>query len=200
MRFKSFYSIVLIFFILFSAEGLFAQTSKDGESLSAKDASTFTLVQFSFFAPLQLFSEADDVYGFRLSLPYGSNEDLMGLDLGFVNKLDSLYGVGLNVLYSQRSHFMYGVNLSGFFNLSKGEDVGLSCAGFYNKVAAINGLQMAFLCNEAKKVDGMQIGLCNYCEKMNGVQIGIFNYCKDQPFKCTFFFNFWDSSTVAKRK
>ena len=59
---------------------------------------------------------------------------------------------------------------------------------------------MALLCNEAEKVNGIQIGLCNYCEKMNGVQIGIVNYCKDQPFKATLFFNFWDSATVAKNR
>jgi hypothetical protein len=117
-----------------------------------------------------------------------------------VNKLDSLYGVGINMLYSERINDMHGLNFSGAFNLSAGNDVGLSIAGFYNNVQAINGLQTSLLLNKAKRVNGLQLGLFNYCEKMNGAQIGIFNYCKDQPFKCTFFFNFWDSATVAKEK
>ena len=170
------------------------------DSQKEKKTDPYTLFQFSFFAPLQIFSERDDVYGMRLSLPYGSNATLKGFDFGIVNKLDSLCGVGITMLYSERANNMYGLNFSGAFNLSAGNDVGVSIAGFYNNVRGIDGLQTALLLNKAKRVNGVQLGLFNYCEKMDGAQIGLFNYCKDQPFKCTFFFNFWDSSTVAKKK
>ena len=179
---------------------LASQETQAPDKRSAENAASYTLFQFSFFAPLQIFPECDDVYGVRLSLPYGSNANLTGLDFGLVNKLDSLYGVGISVLYSERTSYMRGFNFSGAFNLSSGNDAGLSIAGFYNNVNTIEGVQMALLCNKAKSVHGLQLGLFNYCEKMDGAQIGLFNYCKDQPFKCTFFFNFWDSSTVAKKK
>ena len=156
-------------------------------------------IQFSFFAPIQIFTEKHKIYGLRLSLPYGANKSLYGVDLGLVNKLESLYGVGVNAFYSKHSGDMYGLNLAGAFNLSTGNDVGLSIAGFYNETGRINGVQMATLHNQAQTVNGIQISLFNYCHKMNGVQIGLLNYCKDQPFRYTLLFNFWDSATTDKK-
>ena len=159
----------------------------------------WTPAQFSFFTPLQIFSEKYKIYGLRLTLPYGTNKSLHGVDLGLVNQLDSLYGVGLSAFYSKHSGDMYGLNLAGAFNLSTGNDVGLSMAGFYNETGRIDGVQVAALHNQAKTVNGVQISLFNYCHKMNGVQIGLLNYCKDQPFRYTLLFNFWDSATTDKK-
>ena len=172
----------------------------ENDVLETDDSAPFTIAQFSFFAPLQIFSDSYDVRGVRLALPYGSNRSLMGIDLGIVHKLDNLYGLGLSIFYSQRSGEMRGVSLSGAFNLSKGNDTGLSAAGFYNDVESVDGVQAACLYNKAKSVNGIQIGLCNSTEKLNGVQIGLCNYCKDEPFKYTLFFNFWDSATVEKKR
>jgi hypothetical protein len=165
-----------------------------------ESAEKITPVQFSFFAPLQIFPELYNVYGLRLTLPYGSNKKVYGLDLGIVNREESLYGVGISAFYTKCSKNMYGFNLSGAFNLSEGDASGLSMAGFFNEVNTINGVQMATLCNQAKRVNGVQIGLFNYCHKMNGVQIGLLNYCRDEPFKYTFLFNFWDSATTDQEK
>jgi len=165
-----------------------------------REAEPFTLVQFSFFAPLQIFPEVYNVYGLSLSLPYGSNKKVYGLDLGIVNKEESLYGVGISAFYTKSLKNMYGLNLATAFNLSEGNDKGVSIAGLYNEINTIHGVQMATLCNQAKRVDGVQIGLFNYCHKLNGMQIGLLNYCKDEPFRYTFFINFWDSATVEKEK
>lgn len=209
MRVATLLNRILVVLALLTTLNLFAddkgqpdvrQTKTLNVRVKGTQDASFTLFQFSFFAPLQIFPERDDVYGMRLSLPYGSNATLSGLDLGVVNRLDSLYGVGISLIYSRRNSDMRGLNFAGAFNLSTGNDVGLSIAGVYNNVNAIDGVQTALLLNKAKRVHGLQLGLFNYCEKMDGAQMGLFNYCEDQPFKCTFFFNFWDSSTVAKQK
>ena len=196
---------ICIFVILFTL-GVFAEEAellaadKPTKNEQKKEVATpVTPIQFSFFAPLQIFSEKYHIYGLRLTLPYGSNKSLYGLDVGLVNKLQTLYGLGISALYSKHSGDMYGVNLAGAFNLSTGNDVGLSIAGFFNETERIDGVQMATLHNQAKTVNGVQISLFNYCRKMNGVQIGLLNYCKDQPFRYTLLFNFWDSATTDKK-
>lgn len=151
----------------------------------------FTIFQFSFFAPLQIFSENDNVYGLRLTLPHGENDTLVGMDLGISNNLHNLYGISFAAFLSQRSENMYGMNVAGFFNISQGNDVGLSMAGFYNEINKIEGVQTAILYNQAKVVNGVQLGLVNFCHDMKGAQIGIFNVCKAQPFPFTLLFNFW---------
>ncbi len=159
-----------------------------------------TPIQFSFFAPLQIFSENHKIFGLRLTLPYGVNRSLYGLDIGLVNKLDTLYGLGVSALYSVHTKEMYGVNIAGMLNLSTGNHIGFSMAGIYNEAKKVEGIQIAALHNQAKTLNGVQISLFNYCHKMNGVQIGLLNYCKDQPFRYTLLFNFWDSATKDKNK
>ena len=194
-QFKTFLHSLLIIFAIFITVNLSAddaeiqQVPKDENS----DTSSSTAFQFSFFSPLQFFPETDDVHGLRLTFPYGQNNILQGVDLGICNQLNTLYGVSLAVLLSQRTENMYGVNLSGVFNISKGDDVGLSMAGFYNEVRNVEGVQASGLYNQAKFVKGVQFGLFNYCHNMNGAQVGIFNVCKAQPVPFTLFFNFWSN-------
>ena len=196
---------ICIFVILFTLNAFAEETEVLAEDQltsneQKKEVTTpITPIQFSFFAPLQIFPEKYQIYGLRLTLPYGSNKSLYGLDVGLVNKLNTLYGVGISALYSKHSGDMYGLNLAGVFNLSTGNDVGLSIAGFFNETGRIDGVQIATLHNQAQTVNGVQISLFNYCKKMNGVQIGLLNYCKDQPFRYTLFINFWDSATTDKK-
>lgn len=159
----------------------------------------FTPIQFSFFSPLQAFPAYFRVNGLRLNIPYGNNKTVSGIDLGIANKSENLYGLGCAAFISHRTNEMYGVNISGIFNLSQGTDNGFSFAGFYNEVETVNGVQVTALATRAKKVNGVQIGLLNTAHKMNGVQIGILNYCKDQPFRYTLFFNFWDSANDEEK-
>ncbi len=199
-----FHQLLLLIIFLFTAN-LFAEKAEvlvSDEPTANENKTEKTLaitpVQFSFFAPLQILPERYDIYGVRLTLPYGLNKSLYGLDVGLVNKLGTLYGVGVSAFYSAHSENMYGINLAGVFNLSKGNNTGLSMAGFYNEAEIVDGIQVAALHNQAKTVNGIQISLFNYCHKMNGVQIGLLNYCRDQPFRYTLFLNFWDSANVEK--
>ena len=159
----------------------------------------FTPFQFAFFSPLQVFPDYFNVYGLRLNLPYGSNNTIYGLDVGFANTCDTQYGLNVAVFLSRRKTAMYGISFAGIFSISQGDDIGLSMAGFYNETGTIRGLQTALLCNQTKHVKGVQLGLYNYAREMDGVQIGILNYCKAQPFKYTLFFNFWESAWSKKK-
>lgn len=190
---RKFFSALLVVNSLLMAVNLFAATEEIQKNPNDKksDDSSFTVFQFSFFSPLQIFSETDDVYGLRLTLPHGENNTLAGMDIGISNQLNNLYGISLAAFLSQRSGNMYGINFSGFFNLSKGDDIGLSMAGFYNEVNRIEGVQTAFLYNKAKMVNGVQLGVVNYCRDMKGAQIGIINICRSQPFPFILLFNFW---------
>lgn len=191
-KLKSMLSLVLVIIAL-TCQG----NPSNPENISANqpedktETKPFTVFQFSFFSPLQIFRETTDVSGLRLTLPYGKNADIKGLDLGIANDTDNLYGISLAAMMSRRTENMYGFTFSGFLNLSEGDDIGLSIAGIYNQVNQIDGLQYATLYNQAKMVRGVQFGLVNYCHDMRGAQIGIFNVCKSQPFPFTLLFNFW---------
>jgi hypothetical protein len=150
-------------------------------------------LQLSLFCPLQLLPDDFDVYGLRLTFPYGVNNSVYGLDVGVWNQLScSLYGVGFAGLVSTRQGNLYGVNTGGIVNIAYGDDVGWSIAGIYNDVdGTVKGLQSTIAYNEAKKVEGVQLAIVNYCENMTGVQLGIVNICKDQPIPFTLFVNVW---------
>lgn len=208
------FPVFMIFFMLFSTcilaediKEIKVEKIKDEkkvieESKSDEENSEphyFTPLQFSFFSPLQIFPSYFRVYGLRANIPYGFNKSVGGIDVGIVNESENLYGLGCAALVSRRSGHMCGVNISGIYNLSHGSDNGFSFAGIYNEVHTINGIQMAALASRAKKVNGIQIGLLNTTHKMNGIQIGLLNYCKDQPFRYTFLFNFWDSGNDKEK-
>ena len=129
-------------------------------------------LQLSLFCPLQLLPHDFDVYGLRLTFPYGINNTVYGLDLGVWNQLrGDLYGIGFAGLVSDRQGSLYGVNTGGIVNITHGDDVGLSMAGVYNDVRGTSkGLQCAIAFASAKKVEGVQLAVFNYCEDMTGVQ------------------------------
>ena len=189
-KLRKFFSLLLIVNSLFIGGKLLADEKAEQKDQKSENSS-FTLFQFSFFAPLQIFPETASVYGLRLTFPYGNNNTLAGIDIGIANETNNLYGISLAAFLSNRSENMYGINLTGFINLSGGDEVGLSMAGFYNEVKTLEGVQTALLYNQAHVVKGVQFGLVNYCRDMRGAQVGIFNVCKSQPFPFTFLFNFW---------
>ena len=108
-----------IFAIIFLT-GFLSLTAVDSESNTLEEPQLnktslpkdpFTILQFSFFSPLQISPKEKCVYGLRLTLPYGENKNLAGLDIGIANQLDNLYGVSVAALLSERTKNMYGINL-----------------------------------------------------------------------------------------
>jgi len=150
-------------------------------------------IQLSLYNPIQLIPDDFDVYGLRLTFPYGLNNSVYGLDLGVWNTLKGdLWGVGFASLVSTRHGSMYGINTGGIVSITDADDVGWSIAGCYNHVGGtVKGVQSTIAYNKAKNVKGVQLAIVNYCEDMSGIQLGIVNICKDQCIPFTLFLNVW---------
>ena len=119
-------------------------------------------IQLSLFAPVQIVSENDAVAGIRLSLLYGKNTHVSGLDWGLV------------------SHSTSGESKGVQFGL-----VGLNDADFTGwQNTAVNITKQNFegfqwgVVNYAGHASGFQLGLVNYAVTMKGLQIGLVNIIK----------------------
>jgi hypothetical protein len=160
---------------------------------------------FALFDPVQFPEAASDVTGFRLSLFYGRNAGMMGLDLGgFVSVVDDdLFGLELSGLVNSVGSSsgsvqlagianncyedFYGLQLSGIANRVGGDVAGgqISC---FNMAADMDGLQIG-LYNKAAKATGLQIGVINEAASMQGVQIGLLNIIHDSQLPCMILLN-----------
>lgn len=164
-----------------------------GKCFSAEKGFDAGPLQLSFFDPIQLIPDDFDVYGLRLTFPYGVNNSVFGLDLGVWNTLSGdLGGIGFSSLVSNCRGSMYGVNTGGIANINGGDQEGWSIAGFYNSAGGtVKGLQSTIVYNEAKNVAGVQLAIVNYCEDLSGIQLGIVNICKAQWIPFTILLNVW---------
>lgn len=136
----------------------------------------------------QIFSKATPVYGLRLSVLYGVQSKVVGLDVGLVNQVDSLSGVGVglcNVVLESGAgaHLGFGcsyveADFKGF-QTALVNQVGGQLAGFQHALVnhvggQLTGFQFG-LVNNAGSGAGLQIGLVNHAGSMRGVQFGLLN-------------------------
>jgi hypothetical protein len=119
-------------------------------------------VQLSLLAPVQLFSENTSVAGFRISLLYGKNASVNGLDWGLVTHTTSGQSTGIQSSFVGISSADFSGGQYGFVNLSQGK---------------IEGMQWGFV-NSAANIHGFQFGVVNYAQSMRGLQIGLVNIIK----------------------
>ncbi|MCP4137197.1 MAG: ankyrin repeat domain-containing protein [bacterium] len=69
----------------------------------------WTLMQLSFYPPVQLFGKYNDVNGLRLSIFYGINNDICGIDIGSYNSSASMSGIQVGLLNDVDGRiFMHG--------------------------------------------------------------------------------------------
>ncbi len=119
-------------------------------------------IQLSLFTPIQLVPEENAVSGVRLSLLYGRNKYVTGLDWGLVSHSTSGMSVGVQfaVVGLVDADFKGWQNTA--VNITKGNFEGFQCGAV----------------NYAGHASGLQLGLVNYAVSMNGVQIGLVNIIK----------------------
>ncbi len=116
-------------------------------------------IQLALLNPVQLIPEENSISGLRLSLLYGRNVSVTGVDLGLVNHTTTGITTG----------FQWGL-------------VGLAdhdFVGWQNNAVNIvkhrfEGFQWGFV-NVAEHASGFQLGFVNYARSMNGLQIGLVN-------------------------
>ena len=154
-------------------------------------------VCFALADPVQFPSAETDVTGFRLSLFYGRNADVMGLDLGgFVSVVDGdLFGLELSGLVNSVGSSSGSLQLAGIANNCYDDFYGLQLSGIANRVGGdvaggqlacfnlasdMDGFQIG-LYNKAARASGLQIGVINEAASMQGVQIGLLNIIHDSP-------------------
>lgn len=119
-------------------------------------------IQLSLLAPIQIVPEDNAITGLRLSLLYGKNTSVSGLDLGLINHSTSGTSKGVQL---------------GLVGLVDADFVGFQ--GTYVNLTNGNfeGFQWGIV-NYAGYANGFQLGLVNYAQRMKGLQIGLVNIIK----------------------
>ena len=132
-------------------------------------------IQLALFNPIQLRPESASIEGLRISLLYGKNAGMTGLDWGLVNHVTGktfawqIGGVGIC------EQGFTGLQ-DNFINITKGECLGVQY-GAFNYLKSGTALQWGIL-DCAGNVTGVQLGFINYADKVTGVQWGFVNYAK----------------------
>ncbi len=119
-------------------------------------------IQLSLFSPIQIVPEDQGVTGVRLSLIYGKNKYVSGLDWGLVSY--STGGVSKGVQF-------------GLVGMTEGDFVGWQDSWVNITKGNFEGFQWGVV-NYAGHGNGFQLGLVNYCQSMHGLQIGLVNIIK----------------------
>lgn len=180
-KFQSITLFLLVTCVLFTTT-LNAQAKKE----------KVTPFQYSIFNPIQLFDEDYDIYGLRLTLAYGVNKSVYGVDSGlYCRTTGDMYGLQSAVVVCSREGTSSGLTCATVGNLSKGDESGISLAGLFNFAEGeFTGLQAAGIISRAKKFSGLQIGALNHCDDFYGVQFGLVNICRSQSIPFTVLLNF----------
>ena len=162
----------------------------------------FSPVGVSILPPLQFPPSDFSITGARISLLYGRQRDVYGLDVGVLGNIveQDLNGISLSGLFNI-NHGMttiWFVQAAGVTNWStqKLNVYGVQIAGFANIVEAessVNGLQLSLanlashttirgfqvgVYNVARTVYGFQLGVVNVADSLHGIQIGLLNFHK----------------------
>lgn len=119
-------------------------------------------IQLALFAPVQIFPDTTSIKGVRISLLYGRNTTVKGLDIGLVSHTTAglSKGAQFGVVGFVEADFMGFQN--NWVNITQG---------------SFEGFQWG-LVNHANKASGFQLGLVNYARTLNGLQIGLVNIIK----------------------
>jgi hypothetical protein len=160
--------------------------------------------QIGIAPPAQLVPKEKSVCGLRLSLVWGDNRTVQGLDAGLLNTTEEIRGIEIAGIVNQlqggpdaRGEGSWGVQAAGIMNAnSKTSFIGVQVAGIVNyhddarstgaqlatlfnltSKSRVQGIQAALLSNEndASEVDGLQLAMFNHARKFTGLQLGLGN-------------------------
>jgi hypothetical protein len=167
--------------------------------------SPWTAFQLGVFNPAQTSSEDTDIHGLRLNLPYGTNTNFRGIDLGMIGVTESGKGAQINFFYNEADQFT-GLQLAGLpgnrcvdlggvqvgaTNTTEGRVKGWQLSFFSNEAGDVTGGQVSGIFNRARRVVGLQFAaLVNDAEDLRGIQIGALNFNANGVFPFFPIFNF----------
>lgn len=168
-------------------------------SLSTAQAALSPLA-VSIIPPVEFPPPSFDVVGARLSILWGEQRAVYGIDVGGLGNISDVSFAGLAVAggfnYNKGSSTILGLQAAGLanINVNNAHIVGLQvAAGMNSNVAesSLIGLQVALanlsqyttigglqvgIYNTARAVYGLQIGLVNVVDNLHGLQIGLANF------------------------
>lgn len=127
-------------------------------------------VQLALFNPVQIHPESSSISGVRLSLIYGKNTSVTGVDWGLINHNTDGESVGWQWGILGMNNDKFTGLQSSFVTLTDRYSEGVML-GFYNYAGNMNGVQIGFI-NNAGSMKGLQIGLINIIKK--GGQFPVF--------------------------
>jgi hypothetical protein len=136
-------------------------------------------IQLSLVGPtIQLVDDDADIIGVRLSLFYGLNRNVTGLDIGLVSHTrgDSK-GVQFGFLGLTDGTFTGWQD--NFVNIARERFQGLQ-HGAVNVMGTGEGVQWSWAFNRAEYLNGLQFSLVNFAEDMDGVQVGLVNIIRSK--------------------
>lgn len=118
-----------------------------------------------------------DVAGLRVGIPFGLNDSVTGVDVGFWGQSDYFWGIQVNVVENHVRDEVGAIQVACINDA--GHLTGLQ-VGLWNTAATMQGFQVGLL-NLADQAEGLQIGVVNRCELMHGYQIGLVNVIIESP-------------------
>ncbi len=119
-------------------------------------------VQLSFVTPIQIVPDDYGVSVMRLSLLYGRNTNVSGLDWGLVSHCTS--GMSKGVQF-------------GLVGMVDADFTGFQATAVNITRHNVEGFQWGIV-NYAGHANGLQLGIVNYAVSMKGLQIGLVNIIK----------------------
>ena len=132
---------------------------------------------FAYSPGIRVFGTERAVYG----LDWGSlachAENVYGLQLGFCGGSveDDLYGLQIGLVASGCAQEELPFDGWHFFNIDRCRMNGIQFGTFAAKTATANGFQLSAVYNEARTVNGVQVGLVNTTTRLHGLQAGLYN-------------------------
>jgi len=145
-------------------------------------------INLALFDPIQIFQRDQSIHGFRFNLLYGNNNEMVGFDLGLVNRATGpIKGLQWGFVHWGESS-MVGAQLGLVDLLMKGEAKGAQLSAVNLADSAI-GLQWGVV-NYAPRMKGLQLGLVNITDHLEGLQLGLVNVAKNGFLPIFVIFNF----------
>jgi len=133
-------------------------------------------IQLSLLSPAQLVPADEAIRGLRLSLLYGRNTDVTGLDVGLVaHSTGDFRGVQLAVVGLTDNDFT-GLQYS-LVSVITGHMEGVQLGGV-NLAESGRGIQWGAV-NHSRNFRGLQLSLVNYAETLHGIQVGLVNIIRE---------------------
>jgi hypothetical protein len=135
--------------------------------------------QLALFNPVQIRAEEDAITILRLSLLYGKNTYVKGLDVGLVNHTTSgrTKGWQLGVVGFNEGEFVGWQD--NYVNVTEGLFLGLQ-SGIFNSAGGGEGVQVGGVNVSEARFSGLQLSFVNIAEDLYGIQIGLVNIIKSK--------------------